>query len=561
MTDAIARELNGGQLIAAQLAAEGIDTVFGVVAGPMLEAFAAFPRYGIRVIGCRHEEQAGFMAQAWGYITKKAGVVVVGSGPGMINTITSLHVAQANGWPLVVLGGSVHGSRRGLGGFQEAPQVALAAPACKWAIEVDSTARIPEYVHLGLGKALSGRPGAVYIDFPGELLSKRVPEQRARLRPRQSQPYRPHPDPAAIEAIAQMLASAQRPLVLVGKGAAWADASEPLQRLVDHGIPFVASPMGRGTIPDDHPLCVGSARSSALNHADAVLMLGGRFNWMFLPYGPARGTNRGGLRRPDLRIAHIDILEEELYSAVSVDIGVVADCSVAANALCDAIAGHSVRSATSEWVTNLRQESLKNQATVAEQMLSDATPINHYRLWRDVRDSLDRTATVIVDGEITLGVGRIVMPSYLPRHRLNSGTTGCMGTGVPYAIAAKLARPDQQVVAVLGDYAFGTGYTEIETAARVGAHVVFVVDNNSGIAGHHLQDSLFLPEDERIAALLPVHYEKMAEMVGGYSEYVEQPAQIRPALERALAAESVAIINVMTDPRGEVRPGASYLMG
>ncbi|HWO93156.1 MAG TPA: thiamine pyrophosphate-binding protein, partial [Dehalococcoidia bacterium] len=250
-------ELNGGQLIAKQLAQAGIDTVFGVVAGPMLQAFAALPGEGIRVVGCRHEEQAAFMAQAWGYITKKPGVVIAGSGPGMTNTITSLYVAQANCWPLVVLGGSAPGATRGLGGFQEADQVAYAAPACKWATQVDSAERVPEYVHLALGRALAGRPGSVYLDFPAQVMAAGVPEDRVRLRTTEPRMYRPNADAAGIADVADMLLQAERPLVLIGKGAAWADAAEPLQRLVNLGLPFAASPMGRGTVPDDSPMCVG----------------------------------------------------------------------------------------------------------------------------------------------------------------------------------------------------------------------------------------------------------------------------------------------------------------
>lgn len=554
-------ELTGAQLIARQVALEGIDTVFGVVAGPMVEALGALAEAGVSVIGCRHEEQACFMAQAWGYIKQKPGVVVVGSGPGMTNTVTGLYVAQANGWPLVVLGGSVNGSRRGLGGFQEAPQVQLAAPACKWAVEVDSTARIPEYVHLALGKALAGRPGAVYLDFPGNLMSATVSEERARFRPSEPRLYGPHPDRAGTKAIADMLAEAERPLLLIGKGAAWANAQGALTRLADLGIPFVASPMGRGTIPDDHPMCVGAARSAALENADAVLMLGGRFNWMFLPYGGTRGGSRRGLRRRDLRIAHVDVVPEEMYSAVDVDLGLIADCRAAGEALSAELGGRPLRSSSTGWVESITREAAEARAAVERLTAVVARPMSHYRLWGAVRNCLDRDATVVVDGEITLGVGRIVMPSYLPRHRLNSGTTGCMGTGVPYAIAAKLARPDQQVVAVLGDYAFGTACTEIETAARTGAHVVFVIDNNSGIAGHLIQDSVFGADHPGIASLLPAEYEKMAEMVGGYGIRVEAPEDLEPALRDALSSKSLAIINVVTDPKAGIREGSAYVMG
>ncbi|MDO8670012.1 MAG: thiamine pyrophosphate-binding protein, partial [Dehalococcoidia bacterium] len=416
MTD-VGSAISGSQLVAKQLRVEGIDCIFGIVAGPISDVFPAALREGIRVISCRHEEQAGFMAQAYGYLTKKPGILVVGSGPGMTNTVTSMHVAQESGWPLVVLGGSAYAHWRGLGGFQEAQQVAVAQPVSKWAIEVDSTERIPEYIHLALGKALSGRPGAVYLDFPGQIVNGTIAVDRMRLRRIQPVPSRPHPDPVAIQSIAEMLATAQRPLVLIGKGAAWADATEPLSRLVGLGLPFVASPLGRGTVPDDDPRCVGAARSLALKQTDAILMVGGRFNWIFLSRGGY--SDAVGTWPPDVRIAQIDVVPEEMYSAVTVDIGVTADCATAIDALCDALSGRSLRSASTGWLEELQAASLRNQASLQEQMSSDAIPINCFRLWRDVRDSLDRDATVVVDGEITLGVGRMVMPCYYPRHRLN----------------------------------------------------------------------------------------------------------------------------------------------
>ena len=235
-------DLNGGQLVARQLELAGIDTLFGVVAGPMIEVFGGSIERGINVIGCRHEENAAFMASAWGYANKKPGVIVTGSGPGMTNTVTPMHVATESAMPLVVLGGSVHGMMRGIGGFQECDQLAFARPGCKWVQQVDSVERIPELLHLALGKAVSGRPGAVYLDFPGHLVSATVPENEARFRTRQPEFAAPQAEAAAIDRVADMLAEAERPLILLGKGAAWADASEALGRLVDRGAPWPRRP-------------------------------------------------------------------------------------------------------------------------------------------------------------------------------------------------------------------------------------------------------------------------------------------------------------------------------
>ena len=545
-------ELNGGQITARQLVTDGIDTLFGVVAGPMIEVFAGASEAGMTVVGCRHEESAAFMASAWGYAKRKPGVVVAGSGPGMTNTVTPMYVATASAMPLVVLGGSAPSGTRGLGGFQEADQIAVAAPSCKWTGQVDRTERTAELVHLALGKSVSGRPGAVYLDFPGNVVPRRIPEESAGLRAGMPNVARPHPDPAAVEWIADLLATAERPLVMVGKGSAWADAGGPLERLVNLGIPYVASPMGRGVIPDDNPHFVNAARSAALRGADAILMIGGRFNWIF-------GFGRSPSYRDGARIAQIDVEAEEMYSAADIELGVVADAAVAAEQLCQALDGRELRCAGTSWLAELGQQRQQNERAVAAAMALDDVPINPYRLVREVRDAVGREAAISVDGETIMGICRAILPSYRVRSRLNAGTTGCMGTGVPYAIGAKLAVPEHPSVAVVGDYAFGAAAMEVETAARIGARVVFVVANNEGIAGHLIQDRMLPPDAPRIASLLPARYEKMAEMVDGHAEFVEQPGDIRPALLRALAAPGVALVHVRVDPKATRLGGGSYL--
>lgn len=540
-------EVTGNALVVQALKRGGIDTIFTVLAGPMIGVLAAATEVGIRVVNCRHEMNACFAASAWGYMNKKAGVVVVGSGPAQTNTITPLYVATASAMPLLVLGGSTDRSTAGLGGFQEADQMAFAQPAVKWSQRVDKTERIPELVHLALGKAISGRPGGVYLDFPGDVVNGAVDEATVPAPRREPMIAPPQGDPAAIATVADMLANAQRPLILLGKGAAWADADAALAQLVDRGIPFISSPMGRGVVPDDHEMCVGAARSAAMSGADAVLMVGGRFNWMF----------QLGRRLADgVRIAHIDLSPDEMYSAADVEIGIVADCASAVAQLNAALDGRKLAVSDSDWVSHMREECAKNEATLGEQTASPQQPINHYRLVSDVREAIARDAIVTEDGELTMGVMRQVMPAYYPRHRFGAGTTGCMGTGFPYAVGAKLARPDQQVVALIGDYAFGAAAMEVETCARMNIPVVVVVSNNAGIAGHSIQDRSFKPEAQPVAALLPIDYEKMSEMVGGHYEKVVDADEIVPAVKRALAANKFALVNVITDPKARRRGGA-----
>jgi 2-hydroxyacyl-CoA lyase 1 len=547
-----AKTIDGGRLAARQLKAAGIDTVFGVVAGPMIQVFAGAQAEGLRVIGCRHEENAAFMASAWGWLTRKPGVVIVGSGPGMTNAVTPLYVATESGMPLVVLGGSAYGNTRGIGAFQEANQVAFAAPGCKWTGQVDSAERIGEWVYVALGRALAGRPGGVYLDFPGETVAREMPEAQARIRKLPAEIARPHPDPAAIQRIADMLATASRPLVIVGKGAAWADAGTALRGLVDLGFPYVTSPMGRGVVPDDHANFVNAARSHALRGADAILVVGARMNWIF-------GFGHAPRYREGVRIAQIDVSPEEFSGGAEIEIGVVADAAVATQALCEALAGRRLAVSGGPWLGELRAAREKNEATLRAVIESDAVPINPYRLVRELRDTLPRETTISVDGETIMGICRTLLPSFSARSRLNAGTTGCMGTGVPYAIGAALAWPDRPSVAVLGDYAFGTAMQDVETAVRIGAKVVFVVSNNEGIAGHMLQDHFLPPGSPRIASLLPAHYEKVAEMVDGHAERVEEPDAIRPALERALASDRVAVVHVRVDPKAYRLAGSNYL--
>lgn len=544
-------EVNGGQLAARQLRAAGIDTVFGVVAGPMIEVFAGAIEEGLTVVNCRHEESAGFMASAWGWAKRKPGVVVVGSGPGMTNAVTPMHVATESAMPLVVLGGSTFGSMRGLGGFQEADQVAFARPGCKWTCTVDSTERIPELVYLALGKAASGRPGAVYLDFPGHLVGRRIDPALAPLRERQPPLALPHPDPAAIEKTADLLAGAERPLVIVGKGAAWAGAGAALRRLVDLGIPYVTSPIARGTVPDDHPQFFNGARGAALRGADVILMVGGRFNWIF-GFGSKARFAEGA------RLVQIDTHAEEMWSGAELELGIVADANAAVSQLCNALEGRTLR-ADPTFQQSLAAKRDENEANLARAMASDAVPIDPHRLLKEIRDTLPRDCSVSVDGETIMGITRQVLPAYGERRMLNAGTTGCMGTGAPYAIGAKLARPELPSVAILGDYAFGAAAIEVETAARVGANVVFVVANNEGIAGHMIQDHMLPPGSPRVASLLPANYEKLAELVDGAAFLVEKPDDIRPALEAALAAEKVAVVHVRIDPKATRLSGGVYL--
>ncbi len=542
-------EIHGGQIAARQLMALGIDTLFGVVAGPMIELFAGGQSEGMRVIGGRHEMNAGFMASAWGWQKKKPGILVAGSGPAVTNCLTPLYVATESAMPLVVLGGSAISNTTGFGAFQELDQVAVAKPLAKWTGRVDSTERIGEWVRLAVGKALEGRPGGVYLDFPGEIVGRMIDESTAPIRsaPRITAPQ---PDNDAVERAADLLSQAERPLILIGKGAAWADAQEALGQLSDLGIPYVCSPMARGTIPDDHPNFANAARSLAIGGADVVVMFGGRFNWI---YGLGRRF------APDARIVQVDIEPEEMISGAPVELGIVADAKATAEALVSAIGGRTLRCTDGDWLSGIQEKARRNEENARAVLTDDSIPINPYRVVAEVKDAVPRDAIITSDGETIMGIVRAMMPSFVNRSVLNAGTTGCMGVGAPYTVGSALACPDRLSIGILGDYAFGAAAMVVETAMRVGAKPVFVVVNNEGIAGHMLQDAMLPPDSPPIAALLPARYDKIAEMVDGHAEHVEQPDQIRPALDRALASGKVAVVHVRVDPKATRISGSNYL--
>ena len=426
-------QVHGGILAARQLKRCGIDTLFGVVAGPMIELFSGGLTEGMNVISCRHEINGGLMASAWGWQKKVPGIFVAGSGPAVTNCVTPLYIATESAMPLVVFGGSAFSNTTGLGGFQELDQIGATKTVCKWTGRVDSTERIPEWIHLAVGKALEGRPGGVYLDFPGDLVGGTVEEEEVSFRTA-AEITPPHPDPDAVRRIADMLSCAKRPLILVGKGAAWSDAGPAIQKLVDLGIPYVCAPMARGTLPDDHPNFANAARSQALSGADLVIMFGGRFNWIF---------GMGRRFAPEATVVQVDVEPEEMASGAHVSHGIVADARVTAEALANALASSSLDSASASWLKSLQEKSKRNEESLRAVELDDSAPINPYRVVAEIKNVLPRDAIITAEGETTMGICRAMLPSFTNRSRFNAGTTGSMGVGVPYTVGASLASPDR----------------------------------------------------------------------------------------------------------------------
>ena len=538
----------GSMLVARALQDQGADAIFTIVAGPVTNVIGACGEIGVRPIGVRHEQGASFMAIAHGYVAGKVGVAMTGSGPGVTNTVTGVHVAWDSGYPLLVLGGSAALHQRGRMTFQEADSVAMMQPITKWAIQADSAERIPELIAMGYHKALSGRPGPVYIDLPLDVLREEVEDIEIRRAISSTPPAKAHGDPLLIEQAAELLLNAERPLLIVGKGVRWGgdEAFGDLQQLVDDlGVPFLTSPMGRGFIPDDHPLNVAAARSQAMRGADVVVVLAARLNWMF---------QMGQGFAPDAKLIQVDIDAEEIGLQRDVDVGIAGDVGHVLRQLGEALEGRTEglaeQRAESPWRHELRETLARNAKRLAPLLASDKMPISHYRLMNEIRTAAPRDAIITVDGEITMATARQVLQSFGPATRLNSGTNACIGTGVPFAIGAQLARPEATVISVNGDSAFGFNGMEIETALRHNLPVIFIVDNNQGILGSTLEQGLFGDDyPERVGMYVPeARYDKVMEAFGGHAEHVERPEEIGPALQRALGAGRAALIDVAIDP-------------
>ncbi|MDA1002773.1 MAG: thiamine pyrophosphate-binding protein [Chloroflexi bacterium] len=530
-------EVTGARLIVRSLQEQGISTIFDLPGDPVSAIVNTAGDAGMQRITFRHEQAVAMAAQAYGYVTRSVGVGVVASGPAMTNAVTGLATAWANTWPMLLIGGASEMGRRGLGDFQETPQVAAAAPFCKWSVAVEDVRRIPWFVATAVRRAMSGRPGPVYLDLPADIISGTVDESEVVRAPVMAPIPRPGADPTLIEQAVQAIEAAERPLLIIGKGAAWSDAGAEASALVDAlQVPFVPSPMGKGVVPDDHPLAFAGARSYALANADLVILAGARFNWLF-HFGEAPRF------APGVKVIQIDIDPEEIGNNVPATVGLVGDAQVVFKQITEA-ASRPRRRLESPWVQALEAERQKNADAIAPMVNSDAPFTNLYRMYRELNEVADRNAYVVADGESTMALSRVMQSNFEPRHRLDAGVSGCMGTGVPYAIGTQVGAPGKQVISVNGDYAFGWNGIEIDTAVRHKLPIVFVVANNGTVrSAGAFTSGPFTPDDA-------VRYDKMMDAFGGHSEHVTAVDELRPALERALGSGRTALVNVAIDPQG-----------
>ncbi|MDP9238544.1 MAG: oxalyl-CoA decarboxylase [Chloroflexota bacterium] len=540
-------EIDGATLIARSLKQHGVEYMFGIVGIPVVPIAFAAQREGIRYIGMRHEQSASYAAQAVGYLTGRPGACLAVSGPGMTNAISGIANAWSNRWPMILLGGSSDISQHGMGAFQEAPQVEAARPWCKLSAEVDRIERIPYYIEQAVRTSIYGRPGPVYLDLPGDIISGKVDEDLAPQRPRVPDAPRPHVDPASVEAALAALKSAERPLVIVGKGMAYADAADEVREFVESTqLPFLASPMGKGVMPDDHPLSVAPARSHVLQNADLVFLMGARLNWI-MHFGLPPRFN------PDVRVVQMDIAAEEIGTNVPAEVGLVGDGKAVTAQLNTALREQPWQfGAENTWRTGIAKKIEENRTSTQAMLDDDSVPMGYYRVLRDIRDALPRDAMICSEGASTMDIGRTVLPNFLPKHRLDAGSFGTMGVGLAFAIAAQAVYPGKRVVAVEGDSAFGFSGMEVEVACRYGMPITFIILNNNGIGGG---PSTLDPAKVMPTAYVPnAHYEKVIEAFGGDGYFVETPEQLKPALDAAFASNRANIINIMISAQSRRKP-------
>jgi 2-hydroxyacyl-CoA lyase 1 len=542
--------ISGATLIARSLESQGVETMFGVVGFPVFNVARAAQREGIRYFGCRNEQAASYAAGAVGYLTGRPAACLAVSGPGMVHAIAGLANAWANCWPMLLLGGANDSYQNGQGAFQEAPQIEAARPFVKYAARPSSAARVPYYVEQAVRTSLYGRPGAVYLDLPNDVISARVETDSVELPPRCPDAPRPLAEPEQVARALELLRGAERPLVIVGKGAAYARAEGEVRAFLDRtALPFLPTPMGKGVVPDDHPLSVAPARSFALEQADVVLLVGARLNWILHFGQPPRFAEK-------LRVIQIDIAAEEIGTNVPAAVALVGDARSVVGQLNAALDAQPWRHPeTTPWRADLARQIEHNRATVEAMLADDSEPMGYYRVLREVRDLVPRDAIICSEGANTMDIGRTVLQSFAPRHRLDAGTFGTMGVGLAFALAAAVVHPDKKVVAVEGDSAFGFSGMEVEVACRYRLPITFIVVNNNGIGGGVSgidgADPLRVPP---AVYSVGARYEKVIEAFGGDGFFVERIAELGPALRAALASPRPSLVNVMIDPQAGRKP-------
>ncbi|MGB6557128.1 MAG: oxalyl-CoA decarboxylase [Pseudolabrys sp.] len=537
---------DGFHLIIDAFKLNGIETIYGVPGIPITDFGRMAQAAGIRVISFRHEQNAGYAASIAGFLTKQPGICLTVSAPGFLNGLTALAHATTNCFPMILVSGSSEREVVDLqqGDYEEMDQLAIAKPLCKAAFRVLHAQDIGIGLARAIRAAVSGRPGGVYLDLPAKLFGQVMNADAGKkslvkvIDPAPSQ----IPAPEAIKRALDVLKSAKRPLIILGKGAAYAQADDAIRSLVEKsGVPFLPMSMAKGILPDTHPQCAGAARSTVLKDSDVVMLIGARLNWL-LSHG--KGKTWGEAPK---KFIQIDIEPKEMDSNVEIAAPVVGDIGSCVSALLLGMGGNWP-APPADWIKAVSSKREENVAKMAPRLMNNNAPMDYHGALGALRTIVkERPDAIFVnEGANTLDLARGIVDMYQPRKRLDVGTWGVMGIGMGYAVGAAI-ETGKPVLAVEGDSAFGFSGMEVETICRYKLPVCIVIFNNDGIyrgtdlnsAGSDPATTVFVKGSR---------YDKMIEAFGGVGVNATTPDELKRAVNAAMDSGKPTLINAVIDP-------------
>src|SRR5712691_879096 len=536
---------DGFHLVIDALKLNGIDTIFGLPGIPITDFTRMAQAAGLRVISFRHEQNAGNAAAIAGFLTKKPGICLTVSAPGFLNGLTALANATTNCFPMILISGSSEREIVDLqqGDYEEMDQLAIAKPLCKAAFRVLHAADIGIGLARAIRAAVSGRPGGVYLDLPGKLFSQVMDASAGAkslvkvIDPAPAQ----IPAPAAVTRALDVLKNAKRPLIILGKGAAYAQADDDIRALIEKsGIPFLPMSMAKGLLPDTHPQCAGAARSTVLKDSDVVMLIGARLNWL-LSHGKGKTWGEPGSKK----FIQIDIEPKEMDSNVEIAAPLVGDIGSCVSALLEGM-DSKWPAPPADWIGAVKAKKDENIAKMAPRLMKNSAPMDFHSALGALRTVIkERPDAILVnEGANTLDLARGVIDMYKPRKRLDVGTWGVMGIGMAIAAAIETGKP---VLAVEGDSAFGFSGMEVETICRYKLPVCIVVFNNNGIYRGTDVNSVS-PDPAPTVFVKGARYDKMMEGFGGVGVNATSPDELKRAVNAAMDSRQPTLINAVLDP-------------
>jgi len=545
---------DGLSLVIDAMKLNGIDTIYGVPGIPITDLGRLAQAAGIRVLSFRHEQNAGYAAAIAGFLTKKPGVCLTVSAPGFLNGLTALAHATTNCFPMILVSGSSEREIVDLqqGDYEEMDQLAIAKPLCKAAFRVLHAQDIGIGFARAIRAAVSGRPGGVYLDLPAKLFAQVINADagaKSLVKVVDAAPAQ-FPGPAAVKRALDVLKAAKRPLIILGKGAAYAQADDAIRSFVEKsGVPFLPMSMAKGLLPDTHAQCAGAARSTVLKDSDVVMLIGARLNWL-LSHG--KGKTWGDAPK---KFIHVDIEPREMDSNVEIVAPVVGDIASCVEALLEGMGGNWPK-APADWTGTVTAKRDENVAKMAPRFMNNKSPMDYHGALGALRTIIkERPDTILVnEGANTLDLARGAIDMYKPRKRLDVGTWGVMGVGMGSAIAAAV-ETGHPVLAVEGDSAFGFCGMEIETVCRYKLPVCVVVFNNDGIYRGDGVNTGGGSDPATTAFVKGARYDKMAEAFGGVGVNATTPDELRRAVNEALDSRKPTLINAVIDPAAGAESG------